>query len=367
VTFGARASIRLGALRHNLKLIRDLEPRARIMAVIKANAYGHGLLPVAKALADADSLAVARLEEAVAVRQGGVKLPLVLLGGVYSEDELAIARRHDLEIVVHCGHQLRLLEEADDGNVIVWLKIDSGMRRLGFLESEVKDAMARLGRCAAVRELRCMTHLACADDRASGMTERQFRLFSELAGDFDGDLSIGNSPGVLGWSGNIDAMISSGRAGRFWIRPGIALYGVSPFPDGCGADYGLQSVMQFESRLIAAKVLAPGDRVGYGGKWQAERATTLGIVSAGYGDGYSRFLRSGTPVLINGRQVPVAGNISMDSAAVDLGPEATDKVGDPVLLWGEGLPVEDIARHARTIPYQLVCGVMHREPAQFID
>ena len=367
MTFGARALIRLGALRHNFQVIQKTAPGARVMAVVKANAYGHGLLTVANALTGADCFGVARLNEALALRQNGIQQPVVLLSGVYTDAELSSAFDNRLDLVVHCRHQLELLEATAKGRATVWLKVDTGMHRLGFTQSEASDVIKRLRQCAAVEDLRLMTHLASADDRHSRETDTQLARFRVLAANFDGDISIGNSPAIFGWTEAINEMMSSGQGRQFWVRPGIALYGISPFPQGKGADLGLQPVMRFESRLFAVKALSRGDRVGYGGRWCAEWDTTLGLISAGYGDGYTRYLPSGTPVRVNGRAVPLAGVVSMDMAAVDLGPDATDAVGDPVVLWGDELPVEDIARHAATIPYQLVCGVTHREPAEVRD
>ncbi|GMR17068.1 MAG: alanine racemase [Gammaproteobacteria bacterium] len=364
MSFGARALIRLGALRHNLEVIRNTVADAPVMAVVKANAYGHGLLPVANALTGADCFGVARLNEALALRQGGIRQPVVLLSGVRTGAELQHAIDARLDLVVHCQEQVDLLQAAPAGELVVWLKIDTGMHRLGFAAGEAAAVIGRLRQCPAAGELRLMTHLASADEPQSSVTELQFQRFAALAESFDGDISIGNSPGVFGWPAAIGALLSSHRGGRCWIRCGIALYGVSPFPQGTGADLGLRPVMQFESHLIAVKALAKGDRVGYGARRRAARDTTLGLVAAGYGDGYSRFMPAGTPLQVNGRRVPLAGVVSMDLLAVDLGPDATDVVGDPVLLWGDALPVEEIARYAGTIPYQLVSGVMHREPAE---
>lgn len=364
MSFGARALIRLGALRHNLQVIRETSPGARVMAVVKANAYGHGLLEVARALSDAGSLAVARLGEAEALRAAGIDSPLVVLEGAFDADDFHTALGIDCEIVVHCTEQLELLEQIESGRLVVWLKFDTGMNRLGF---RVKDSAAIIDRareCVAISELRLMSHLASADDRRDDKTSEQLRQFQSIAEGFDGDVSIANSPGVFGWPA---AAKPDGMTGDIWIRPGIALYGISPFRDSIGEDLGLRPVMQFESRLIAVKAIHAGERVGYGGTWEASGESMIGIVSAGYGDGYSRYLPSGTPVLVNGRRVPLAGRVSMDMIAVDLGREASDEVGDRVILWGEGLPVEEIANHAGTIPYQLVTGVLNREPSIFVD
>jgi alanine racemase len=364
VTFGARALIRLGALQDNLKVIRAAAPGARIMAVIKANAYGHGMTAVAGSLADTDAFAVARLPEAVVLHDSGVDKPIVLLAGVLTHDELDEALERGFEMVVHCAEQVELLESSCRGSAVVWLKFDTGMNRLGFRPGDAHTLIARLRACAAVRELRLMSHFASADELESPATEQQLEEFRAVTRGFEGAVSVANTPATLGWSRMADAPATLGFSGDHWVRPGIALYGISPFPGQTGADLGLTPVMQFEARLIAAKPLSRGSRVGYQGRYRAQHDTTLGIISAGYGDGYTRHFRTGTPVLLNGRRVSLIGNVSMDMIAVDLGPDARDQVGDIATLWGPGLPVEEVAPWADAIPYELVCGVMHREAQQ---
>ncbi len=357
--FGARAVIKLGALRHNLRVIRDRAPSCKVMAIIKANAYGHGMLEVARALSDADSLAVARITEAQRLRAAGIDAPIVILEGVFDGEELDVAVSSEFEIVVHCVEQLDLLEQLGSGHLTVWLKFDTGMNRLGFAVAGADALIDRARACHAIADLRLMSHLANADDRQDVKTAEQLRLFEAITTGFEGDISIASSPGIFGWPD----MAKTG----VWVRPGIALYGISPFDKTTGEDLGLRPVMRLESRLIAVSAIEAGETVGYGGCWQATENSVIGIVAAGYADGYSRFLPSGTPVVVNDRRVPLAGRVSMDMIAVDLGPEASDRFGDPVLLWGDGLPVEEIANHAGTIPYQLVCGVLNREPSVFVD
>ncbi len=358
MTFGARALIRLGALKHNLSVIREAWPNAKLMAVIKANAYGHGLLPVAQSLSDVDAFAVARLPEAILLRKSGVTEPIVLLAGVLTDAELNAAIEHKFEIVVHCQEQLTLLETCDTGQATVWLKFDTGMNRLGFDPDESATLIARLRDCAAVAELRLMSHLASADERGNPATQAQLDRFQSILAGFDGAISIANSPAALGWPE---------LAGPHWLRTGIALYGVSPFAGQTGAQLGLKPVMQFEARLIAVKALRKGATVGYKGRYTVPANSTLGIISAGYGDGYTRQFKNGTPVLINGRKVSLIGNVSMDMIAVDLGADASDHVGDVATLWGPGLPVEEVATWAGAIPYELVCGVMNREASEIVD
>jgi alanine racemase len=358
VTFGARALIRLDALKHNLSVIRASCPDAKIMAVIKANAYGHGMLPVAQSIRDVDAFAVARLTEALELREAGIKTPIVLLAGVFNKEELDEAIARGFEIVVHCPEQVQLLQDCEFGQAIVWLKFDSGMNRLGFDVQHADSLIQGLQDCAAVSELRLMSHLASADDRGNAATEAQLARFKTIIDGFSGAVSVANSAAALGWPA---------LSGEHWIRPGILLFGLSPFADQTGTDLGLQPVMQFEARLIATKPLAKGALVGYQGAYAAPEDSVLGIIAAGYGDGYTRHFKNGTPVLINGRKVPLIGKVSMDMIAVDLGADSTDKVGDVATLWGDGLPIEEVAPWAEAIPYDLVCGVMNREASKIVD
>jgi len=367
VTFGARALIRLGALKHNLRVVRDAAPNAKVMAVIKANAYGHGMTTIAGSLAEADAFAVARLPEAIRLRESGIDRPIVLLSGVLTDQELRSALQWRFELVVHCPEQLELLENSSAGRVIVWLKIDTGMNRLGFRPEDAERVLKRLKDCDAVDELRLMTHLASADDPDDPTTGDQLDRFQPLLKGFDGAVSIANSPATLGFPEITGARNALPFSGDNWIRPGIALFGISPFAGQTAAELGLKPVMQFEARLIAIKPLQKGARVGYRGRYESDANSTLGIIAAGYGDGYTRHFRSGTPVLINGRRVPLIGNVSMDLIAVDLGDSTSDRVGDVATLWGDGLPVEEVAPWADTIPYELVCGVMNREASEVVD
>lgn len=366
MSFGARALIRLGALEHNLDVIRQAAPDSKVIAVIKANAYGHGMVPVAQHLSNVDAFAVARVTEAIELRRNGVTGRIILLAGVMDTNELATAIEHGFEPVVHCVEQLDLLDASRGGAVDVWLKFDTGMNRLGFAPREADALIERLNKSPGVKALRLMTHLASADELGQPTTLRQLDAFRPIIEGFDGDVSIANTPATLGWPDVANARAEFGFLGDSWIRPGIALFGISPFADRTGADLGLKPVMQFEARLIAIKPLRAGDRVGYKGAYSADTDTTLGIISAGYGDGYSRHFRSGTPVLVNGRRVPLIGIVSMDMIAVDLGEDPDDKVGDIATLWGDGLPVEEVAPFADAIPYELVCGVMNREASEIV-
>ena len=364
-TYGARARIKLGAIRHNLATLSEKAPGARCMAVIKANAYGHGLQEVARVLDRADCLAVARLSEAARLRDAGIDTDIVVMGGPLAADDLSHAADLRCGIAIHDSAQASWVETFSGRLPAIWIKVDTGMRRLGIYADQVPGVFERVAAAADVLGL--MTHFANADDTNDDTTLRQFERFALLVADFEGQVSIANSATLLSWQRVQDALADVANEGRLWIRPGLALYGLSPFPGRTGKALGLRPAMQLESRLLSVKPVRQGDRVGYGGDWRAAEDSTLGIVAAGYGDGYSRQVPSGTPVLVNGRRVPVAGRVSMDLTAVDLGPGATDAVGDPVVLWGDDLPVEEIAESAGTIPYTLVTGVTHREPAFYED
>jgi alanine racemase len=330
------------------------------MAVIKANAYGHGMLPVARALADdVDAFAVARLAEARTLRAAGIDTPIVVLGGALGPDDIADGISLDVQLGIHDQQQIHWIVGGKKPLATAWLKIDTGMHRLGLEPDEAPAAIETLR--PYVRDLRLMTHFSNADDPDDPTTRDQLARFLPVIEDFEGDVSVANSPGILGWTDEIDRLRSSRHKGRLWVRPGLALYGISPFSGQTGAGLGLEPAMVFESTLISVKPLLAGEPVGYGGTWSAERDTLLGVIAVGYGDGYTRYIPAGTPVLVNGRLVAVAGRVSMDLTAVDLGPDAADRVGDRAILWGEDLPVEEVARHAGTIPYQLVTGVTHRE------
>jgi len=347
------ASIDTAALKHNLAVIRRMAPRSRVMAVIKANAYGHGLVVAARALESADAFAVARVDEGLVLRGAGITHRTVLLEGVFDADQLAAAAAASFDLVVHTEEQVELLRQAPAGaSFQVWLKLDTGMNRLGFKGPAFQAAHAALRALPAVRlPVNLFTHLAAADDPQLPTTPEQLTRFQSATATFDGERSIANSAGMLSFA---DARAD-------WVRPGLLLYGASPYPGAIGADHGLKPAMTLNSHLIAVKQLEPGERVGYGGDWIAQRPTVLAVAAVGYGDGYPRSLTSGSPVLVNGERAPLAGRVSMDMIGIDV----TDltrapRLGDPVTLWGEGLPVEEIAVWADTIPYELLCGISQR-------
>ena len=349
--------IHLAALRHNLSRVRELAPGCRVMAVVKADAYGHGLVRVAGALADADSFGVACLEEAEQLREAGVTRPLVLLEGPFAADELPRIAALGLEMAVHHEEQLRMLEQARlPVPIRVWLKLDSGMHRLGFAPDAVREAWQRLRACASVDpDIVLMSHMANASDPASTLVRQQLACFDAVAADLGGVRSMANSAGILHWP---DSHYD-------YVRPGLMLYGVSPMDGTVAADHGLLPAMHFESRLISVKNLKRGDPVGYGAAWSCPEDMPVGIVAAGYGDGFPRHAGTGTPVMVNGVRSRIVGNASMDMLSIDLSPQPRARIGDPVQLWGDQLPVEEVAGHAGTIPYELLCGVQPR--LQFVE
>lgn len=348
----ARATIDSSALRANLAAVRRAAPDSRVMAVIKANAYGHGIVPVARALQESDAFGVARMEEAAAIRGAGLDGRIVLLEGVFHAEQMDLAASLGAELVIHSPEQLEMLEQyAGPHRFRTWLKVDTGMNRLGFPPDGARDLSRRLESCTAVADApRLMTHLARADATADPATQNQIRMFSEATGDLQGSRSIANSAGVLAWP---DSHAN-------WVRPGIMLYGVSPFEDRTGPELGLTPVMTLASELIAVKMVAAGQAVGYGGTWIASSPTRIGVAAIGYGDGYTRHLGSGAPVLVAGQMAHLIGRISMDLVTIELEGVEGAKVGDEVLLWGAELPVERLARAAGTIPYELLCGVTQR-------
>ena len=354
----AFAILSLEAVQHNLQMVRRFAPAAKIMAVIKANGYGHGLLRIAEALQNADAFAVARVDEGIRLRKAGIKTRIAVLEGFSCAEELNELLHYQLDAVVHSFTQLEIFEiRTEQDDCAIWLKLDTGMNRLGFKPKEFNAVYQRLNRCSIIRKpISLMTHLANADDKQDATTLKQISLFNETLAVFTPGLessnerSIANSAGILAWK----------EALTDWVRPGVMLYGISPFPDSTGEQLGLKPVMGLHSRLIAVKSIAKGDKVGYSGTWVCEKPTTLGVAAIGYGDGYPRYAKAGTPVLVNGQRVPLIGRVSMDMITVDLETQPNAKPGDPVTLWGDGLAVEEIALCAETIPYTLVCGVTQR-------
>ncbi|UHQ21583.1 alanine racemase [Lysobacter sp. 5GHs7-4] len=346
------ASIHTDALRHNLAQARTRAPHSRVMAVVKADGYGHGLERVARALEGADAFGVAALSDADRLRAAGLSQPIVLLSGFDEADDLPQLRRLGVETVVHHHSQIEMLEQAADGEPIrCWLKIDTGMHRLGFAPEQVREAYARLSALAGVAgNIVLMNHFASSDEFDKPQTRAQLQAFAESTAGLDGARSLANSAAVLGWP----------DAHADWIRPGGALYGISVVEGTTGADFGLRPAMTLSTRLIAVNRVRRGERIGYAATWECPEDMNVGVAAIGYGDGYPRAAPSGTPVLVGGQAAQVIGRVSMDLMTIDLRGIPDARVGDPVLLWGPELPVERIAEVSGTIGYELTCSITRR-------
>lgn len=362
----ATAFIDLRALQQNLKAIKEKAPNSQVLAVLKANAYGHGLARIAKALCEQcqfkDAFGVARINEALALRAAGVINPIVLLEGFFSADELPILSVNNLQTVVHNDVQLDAILSADlEKPLKVWLKVDTGMHRLGVNPEEFEHYYQALTSSSNVHDtLRLMSHLSCADDIQDTRSQDQINLFESLThGKTNQQRSLANSAGICAWP----------ESHYQWVRPGLMLYGVSPMLPELhidGSQLGIEPVMTVQASLIAKRFIRAGEAVGYGAAWIAKEDTQIGVVAIGYGDGYPRHAPNGTPVLLNGRRVSLVGRVSMDMISVDLGLNNTDKVGDIATLWGQGLPVEEVAQFATTIPYELLCNITRRVQVEVI-
>lgn len=344
------AEIDLSALRNNFAVVQRNAPDARVMAVVKSLAYGHGAIEIAQALADrVDALAVARTGEALTLRQAGITQPIIVLEGPSTVDELTLYVEHDLQLVVHQPLQVAWLRAHTAQPLSVWLKIDTGMHRLGFPSAEAGALIEELSELFAVSSLQLMTHLANADDLLDETTAMQVQRFDDVAQQFSLTCSIANSAGILAWP------VSHAD----WVRPGLMLYGASPVLERTPEDYGLLPVMRLCAQLIAVNKIARGERVGYGGTWVAPHDMCIGVVGIGYGDGYPREVTGEACVSLNGQRAPIVGRVSMDMLTIDLGHIEAD-AGDVVELWGGHIRVDEVAQWAQTIPYTLFCGVTER-------
>ncbi|MEO6365522.1 MAG: alanine racemase, partial [Luteimonas sp.] len=321
-------------------------------AVVKADGYGHGLERVARALEGADSFGVAALSDAERLRAVGLSQPIVLLSGFDEADDLPQLRRLNVETVVHHATQLQMLEQAGAGDPIrCWLKVDTGMHRLGFAPDTVRDVHARLSALPGVAgDIVLMSHFASSDEFDKPQTREQMRLFAEATSGLAGSRSLANSAAVLGWP----------DAHGDWVRPGGALYGVSAVEGKTGEDFGLRPAMTLSTRLLAVNRIRQGERIGYGATWQCPEDMPVGVAAIGYGDGYPRRAPAGTPVMVNGRQADIIGRVSMDLMTIDLRGQPDAETGDPVMLWGPGLPVETVGMAAGTIGYELICSITRR-------
>ena len=346
-----KAIISAAALRHNLGVVRRAAPRSRVFAVIKANAYGHGVTRAARAFEAADGIALLEIEAAVRLREGGYAKRLALLEGLFESSEVAVAARHDLAVVVHNHEQLRMLDAAPAGaRLDVMLKINTGMNRLGFTPPDALVARELLKKHRAVKQLTLMTHFATADD-ARGVAW-QIQVFEQIAAGQQLERSIANSAAILRFP----------DTHADWVRPGIMLYGCTPFADVTARELGLRPAMTLASEIISVQDLRGGDCIGYAGTFEATQTMRIGTVACGYADGYPRHAPTGTPVLVDGIRTRTLGRVSMDMLCVDLTPVPAARVGTAVELWGGALPADEVAAAAGTVSYELICALAPRVP-----
>ncbi|AZV92737.1 alanine racemase [Kerstersia gyiorum] len=343
------ALIDLDALRHNYRVAKHLHG-GKALAVLKANAYGHGAVRCAQALAaEADGYAVAFLEEALVLREAGIRHPILLLEGIFDADDLQLAQGHDLWMVVHQESQLRLIEDAaraatGAAALHVWLKIDTGMHRAGFAPEQADAVHARLRACRNVGDITLISHLAQADEPDQPATLRQIAQFQAVAQRLGCARSLSNSAATLAWP----------QAHCEWARPGILLYGADPMPE---ASHGLRPVMSLESQVFATRILQPGEALGYGARFVADQPTRIGLVAIGYADGYPRTAPNGTPVAVDGKPTRLVGRVSMDMLTIDLSDLPEAGIGSAVQLWGPLVDINQVAAGAGTISYELLCNV----------
>ncbi|MEH6637903.1 MAG: alanine racemase [Porticoccaceae bacterium] len=369
--------INLAHLRHNLAVAKRYAGKSQVMAVIKANGYGHGAVRIAQALSHqgstADAFAVASVDEALELRAAGITRRIVLLEGFFDPAELEIIAHERFDIVIHSEQQVEQLLVARFGGELssrtinVWLKVDTGMQRLGIPAEQAAAVQQRLAASDNVGELRLMTHFACADTPEHSANQQQLDVFNQVRKQLPSKLlqsdiqtCIANSAALVALPNAMAAKAGDSKIIGDWVRPGIMLYGVNPLVNEHPIADDLLPVMTLSSRIISTRILKPGDSTGYGKDWIADRPMRAGIVAIGYGDGYPRHAPTGTPVLVEGKPSRLLGRVSMDMLAVDLTelPEYGD--GDSVTLWGEGLPVWEVANHAGTIAYELLTGVAER-------
>jgi alanine racemase len=345
-----RAEIDLDALRHNYARFKALAPRSQVMAVIKADAYGHGAVAVARALADADLMGVAYIDEALQLRAAGIVSPLVLLEGVMNAGEYALVQQHDLQVVIHREEQLDWLAAAGlTATVVVWLKVDTGMHRLGVDPADVSRLLTRLRSLPCVAEVVMMSHMACADEPGHPLNALQEQRFNVLTDGAGCRRSLANSAATL-----LDT-----RLHLDIVRPGILLYGAAAAAGQDVRALGFRPVMRLTSPVISVRTITSGESVGYGATWVAQRETRVAIIAIGYGDGYPRHVGPGAAVHLAGQRCPVIGRVSMDMLAVDV-TEVAMSVGDQAELWGPALPVDTVAAWAGTLNYELLCQVTDR-------
>jgi alanine racemase len=345
------ARIDLAALKHNLSVVRRYAPHSKCIVVVKSNGYGHGLVRVAKTLSTADGFAVLSVEEAIMLRNAGIGNRIVLLEGLFSENEVAPAMQHKLAIVIHRLDQIDMIVSAKPKTKLdILLKINTGMNRLGLSAETLPRALSKLAHSEYVEKITLMTHFATADD-AQGVAD-QLHMFKQLTEGLAYDRCLANSAAIIRYP----------ETHADWVRPGIMIYGCTPFAEGSAQDLGLKPAMTLQSEIIAVQQLKQGDRVGYGGVYAAERNMRIGIVACGYADGYLRHAFTGTPILVHGKRTRTVGRVSMDMMYADLSDIPEANIGSAVVLWGDELPIEEVAKAVGTVNYELLCALATRVP-----
>jgi alanine racemase len=350
-----KATVNLSVIAENLRIAQRLAPQSKIMAVIKANAYGHGVVEVARELqSSVPAFAVAFFDEAVQLRDAGITRPILILQGTTSESDVAEASAKDFWLMMHSQQQVERVLHVDLSKPVqVWIKVNTGMNRLGLSETGLEDVFESLSASGNVhQDMVLCSHLACADELNNPMTMHQVNQSRTYAKKYGLPLSIANSAGIMGWP----------QSHAAWNRPGYMLYGNTPFETAEETRPDLIPAMSMDSEIISIRHLKRGDGIGYGQNWVAKQASRIGTIPIGYGDGYPRHAKNGTPVLVNGRRVPLAGRVSMDMISVDISKLDQVELGDPVELWGENISVNEVAKCAGTIGYEILAGLTGRVP-----
>ncbi len=351
-----QATVSTSALQHNLAIVRQHAKAAKVMAVVKANGYGHGLMNVAHALAGTDAFATLHLTEAIDLREAGFEHDILLLEGAFDEEELRIAASFEISVVIHNKVQANLLQSTSLSRPInIYLKMNTGMNRLGFVPSDYLFIYQQLNDCENVRHITLMTHFATADE-AQGIAEPLAR-FKEAIKSLNAPISLANSATILRYP----------QAHADWVRPGIMLYGATPISGTPAATFDLKPVMQLSSQIIAIQTLAIGESVGYGARFTATKETRIGVVACGYADGYPRHAPNGTPIAVNGKLTKTLGRVSMDMLFCDVTDMPEADIGARVELWGATVPVDAVAEASDTVGYELLCAVAPRVPIMVVD